>query len=542
MPKLGMQKTARHHSHPKSDRRRAVLRSAPMDPRTIRKLLIANRGEIALRIIRSAHVMGLETVAIYSEADADAAHVAAAGQASLIGPPEASHSYLNIPAIIAAARATGADAIHPGYGFLSERPEFAQAVEEAGIVFVGPPAEVMSTLGDKIAARGLAAKIGVPVVPGLETIDERAAIQFAARVGFPLIVKAAAGGGGRGMRLVENQDSLGDALAAASREAQAAFGDGRVFLEKYLAHPRHVEVQVLADEYGSAVAFGERDCSVQRRHQKIIEESPAPGLATGVRARMIEAALKVARAAGYRNAGTMEFLVDGAEFYFLEANTRLQVEHPVTEMRFGCDLVAEQLRIAMGGRVSEPAAPRGAALECRIYAEDAGHDFRPATGDVLYLNLPAGPGVRMDTHLTPGARVTPYYDGMLAKLVCWGADREQARLRMISALDEFSLVGVTNTAAFLRDLVASDPFREARLSTRFLEEHFPRWRPGDSSTDYLLIAAALAAEGRLASGHGGIGAAVRSTDGSTDGMRRARDARSPWVELSGFEPGRRAAR
>jgi acetyl/propionyl-CoA carboxylase alpha subunit len=509
-----------------------------MSRRTIRRLLVANRGEIALRVIRTARLSGLETVAVYSEADADAVHTAAADRAMLIGPAEASRSYLNIRSIIEAARTAGADAIHPGYGFLSERPEFARAVEEAGIVFVGPPAEVMTALGDKVAARRLAAEIGVPVVPGLETIDERAAAQFAARVGFPLIVKAAAGGGGRGMRLVETHDSLGEALAAASREAQAAFGDGRVFLEKYLPHPRHVEVQVLADEYGDAVALGERDCSVQRRHQKIIEESPAPGLASGVRTRMVEAALKVARRAGYRNAGTMEFLVDGGEFYFLEANTRLQVEHPVTEMRFGCDLVAEQLRIATGGRVREPAAPRGASIECRIYAEDAEHGFRPATGEVLYLNLPAGPGVRMDTHLIPGARVTPYYDGMLAKLICWGEDREQARLRMVAGLDEFSLLGVINTAAFLRDVMASEPFREGRLSTRFLEDHLPRWAPAENANDCLLAAAALAAEGRLELVRGSIGGAIPSSGSLNHGTR---STRSPWTELSGFEPGRRAA-
>ena len=361
------------------------------------------------------------------------------------------------------------------------------------------------------------------MVPGLETIDDRAAEQFAARVGFPLMVKAAAGGGGRGMRLVEAQADLTEALAAASREAKAAFGDGRVFLEKYLAHPRHVEVQVLADQHGGVVALGERDCSIQRRHQKIIEESPAPGLDDGLRARMFEAALKVARVAGYRNAGTMEFLVDGGEFYFLEANTRLQVEHPVTEMRFGCDLVAEQLRLAMGERVSEPAAPRGASIECRIYAEDAEHNFRPATGEALYLNLPGGPGVRLDTHLITGARVTAFYDGLLGKLICWGADREQARNRMAAALGEFSLLGVTNTAAFLRDVIASEAFRDARLSTRFLERFFPRWSPGDEALESLLIAAAMAG-GRSARLGGRVAGPSSSrgamSDGSALGTRR----------------------
>ena len=513
----------------------------------ITKLLVANRGEIALRIIRSARLLGLATVAVYSEADADAVHVAAADQARLIGPPEASQSYLNTAAILEAARATGADAIHPGYGFLSERPEFARAVDEAGIVFVGPPADVMAALGDKVAARRLAAGAGVAVVPGLEAVDERGAQGFAARVGFPLIVKAAAGGGGRGMRLVEAQAGLAEALAAAAREAKAAFGDGRVFLEKYLAHPRHVEVQVLADWHSGVVALGERDCSIQRRHQKIIEESPAPGLDDALRARMVDAALKVARVAGYRNAGTMEFLLDGGEFYFLEANTRLQVEHPVTEMRFGCDLVAEQLRVAMGERISEPAAPRGAAIECRIYAEDAEHSFRPAIGGALYLNLPAGPGVRVDTHLVTGARVTAFYDGLLAKLVCWGADREQARLRMAAALGEFSLLGVTNTAAFLRDVIASEPFRDARLSTRFLEQFFPRWSPGADALESLLVAAAMVAGGALGQARSSLSGSSSSGSSwahgaSSDGARSGCSGRSPWAELADFEPWGRAGR
>src|SRR5712671_1537686 len=349
------------------------------------KILIANRGEIACRVIRTARRMGIATVAVYSEADVKALHVALADEARLIGPPPARDSYLNIAAILDAARQSGAQAVHPGYGFLSENPDFAEACAKAGIVFIGPPAEAIRAMGSKAAAKALMEAHGVPVVPGYHG-DEQDPAHLAAeaeRIGFPVLIKASAGGGGRGMRIVTRADEFARALVGAKREAAGAFGDDRVLIERYLERPRHIEVQVFGDMHGNIVHLWERDCSIQRRHQKIIEESPAPGLDDGLRGRMVEAALKVARVAGYRNAGTMEFLVDGGEFYFLEANTRLQVEHPVTEMRYGCDLVAEQLRVAMGERVSEPAAPRGASIECRIYAEDAQHNFRPATGEAL---------------------------------------------------------------------------------------------------------------------------------------------------------------
>jgi len=501
-------------------------------PRTINKLLVANRGEIALRIIRSARVLGIKTVAVYSEADAASAHVAAADEARPIGPSEAARSYLNMDAIIEAAQATGADAIHPGYGFLSERPEFARIAEANGIVFVGPPADVMAALGDKVAARRIAIGAGVPVVPGVDTGDLASARKFAAEAGFPIMVKAAAGGGGRGMRVVEDAAGLEAALEAATREAQAAFGDGRIFLEKYLARPRHIEIQILGDHHGTVVALGERECSIQRRHQKIIEESPAPGLTAGMRERMTGAALKLARAAGYRNAGTAEFLVDGDNFYFLEVNARLQVEHPVTEIRFGCDLVAEQLRIAAGERVAEPPAPRGCAIECRINAEDAAHDFRPAIGRVISLILPSGPGVRVDTHLGAGAEVSPYYDSLVAKLICFGADREQARARMVAALGEFSLLGVNNTAAFLRDVVASEAFARAGLSTHFIEENFPRWSTAEGDLTEALIAAAMVTSGIIGAGRPGAGAAAANGARSEAG---AAGMRSPWAELAGFE-------
>ncbi|MGH7932386.1 MAG: acetyl-CoA carboxylase biotin carboxylase subunit [Candidatus Binataceae bacterium] len=504
-----------------------------MKARPIKKLLVANRGEIALRVIRGARTMGIRTVAVYSAADATMAHVAAADEARPIGPAEAAQSYLNIGAIIEAAKNTGADAIHPGYGFLSERPEFARAVEENGMVFVGPSAGVMAVLGDKIAARRLAREAGVPVVPGVDAGDLASALRFAAEAGLPILVKAAGGGGGRGMRVVDHEKNLEAALEAAAGEAQAAFGDGRVFLEKYLARPRHVEVQLLGDHHGAVVALGERDCSIQRRHQKVIEESPAPGLAERMRARMIEAALRLARAAGYSNAGTAEFLVDGDDFYFLEVNARLQVEHPVTEMRFGRDLVCDQLNVAAGERVAAPDTPRGAAIECRINAEDAGHDFRPATGRVLSVNLPAGPGVRVDTYLGPGVEVSPFYDSLVAKLICFGANREQARHRMVAALDEFSLLGVRTTAAFLRDIVASEPFARADLSTRFIPEFFPRWRPGDEHLSEVLVAAAMVARGAF--GSNGASARGPGTDGARPPGVAMTVSQSPWSAFGGFE-------
>jgi acetyl/propionyl-CoA carboxylase alpha subunit len=502
-----------------------------MATRKIRTLLVANRGEIALRIIRTARMMGLRTVAIYSEPDAASPHVAAADDARLVGPAEAAASYLNIEANIAAARDAGADAIHPGYGFLSERPEFARAAANAGLIFVGPRAEVMAQLGDKVAARKIATAAGVPVVPGLETAELGAARDFAARVAYPILVKAAAGGGGRGMRVVESPAHLEGALEAAAREAKAAFGDGRVFLEKYLPRPRHVEVQFLGDEHGKIVALGERDCSLQRRHQKIIEESPAPGLAEPVRTAMIDAALRLARAAGYTNAGTAEFLFDGDQFYFLEVNARLQVEHPITEIRFGCDLVAEQLRIAAGEHLGDPAAPRGCALECRVYAEDAEHGFRPATGTIARLIVPAGPGVRFDTFVAAGSVIGTHYDGLLGKLICFGAGREEVRGRMIAALNELQILGVTNTAAFLRDVVASDHFRRAELSTRFIDEHFAGWHAGSADgaeLDAALIAAALVMRGEM-------GRSAEAGAARTDGVASVTPGRSPWAELAGFE-------
>ncbi len=365
------------------------------------------------------------------------------------------------------------------------------------------------------------------MVPGIESADPGEVREFAARAGYPVLVKAAAGGGGRGMRVVEEQAGLDAALEAGSREAAAAFGDGRVFVEKYLARPRHVEVQILGDEHGGVVAFGERDCSIQRRHQKIVEESPAPRLAEATRRKMLDAALSLARAANYCSAGTVEFLVDGDNFYFLEVNARLQVEHPVTEMRFGCDLVAEQLRIAAGERVVAPCAPIGCAIECRINAEDAARGFRPATGTVLSLSMPGGPGVRFDSHLAPGLEIGPYYDSLLGKLITFGATREQARRRMTVALGEFSLLGIISTAAFLRDVVASEPFARADLSTHFIEEFFAGWKPATDVVDAALIAAAMVAGGAM--GRAALDGAGLSQRESSPWQS------SPWTDLAGFE-------
>jgi acetyl/propionyl-CoA carboxylase alpha subunit len=499
-----------------------VLRSGASVNR-IRKLLVANRGEIALRITRSARALGIATVAVYSDADAGAPYLAAADGAIRIGAPEAAVSYLNSDAILAAARAAGVDAIHPGYGFLSELPRFARSVAESGFIFVGPPATAMATLGDKVAARRLAVQSGVPVVPGLDVADPAAARRLGAAIGYPLLVKAAAGGGGRGMRVVEAERELDGALEAAAREAQAAFGDGRLFLEKYLARSRHIEVQVIGDQFGKLVTLGERDCSIQRRHQKIIEESPAPGLDAAMRTQMAEAAIRLFRAAGYVNAGTAEFLVDGNSFYFLEANTRLQVEHPVTEMCFGCDLVAEQLRIADGEAVADPPMPAGHAIECRVYAEDAERGFHPAAGRVEYLNLPAGPGVRIDTHLAPGLEISTWYDGMIAKLIAWGTDREQARTRLLGALAEFSLLGVGHTAAFLYGVIASKPFRDIDLSTHFIDEFFTGWRPAEHDLEAALLGCLLA------------GDTAANIDRATP-SRAPVESRSPWERLPRFEP------
>jgi acetyl/propionyl-CoA carboxylase alpha subunit len=465
------------------------LRKDTADTRPFRRVLIANRGEIAVRIIRACRELGIEAVAIYSDSDASAAHVRLADIAIRVGPPAPTESYLRIDAIVKAALDTGAEAVHPGYGFLAERAAFARAIEEAGLAFVGPPSDAIDALGDKLHARRTARDVGVEAVPGtlepapVERPDQLAAILAdAERVGFPLLVKAAAGGGGRGMRRVARAADLPAALAAGSREAASAFGDGSVYLEREIAPARHIEVQLLGDSTGRVVALGERDCSLQRRHQKLVEEAPAPGLTTEDRRRLHELAVRVATTAGLRNAATAEFLraPDGT-FYFLEVNTRLQVEHGVTELVSGLDIVREQLFLAAGRPLSDAALaaadraaePTSHAIEVRLSAEDPGRDFAPTPGRVGRWVMPSGPGVRVDTAVGPGDRVPPEYDNLIAKVMVHAGDRDAAIDRLGRALDEAEISGIQTTLPFHRFVAADPSFRAGTLSTGWVGEH---WR------------------------------------------------------------------
>lgn len=464
---------------------------------TLRRVLIANRGEIAVRIARACRERGLAPLAIYSEADHAAPHVRAADAAACVGPPPSRDSYLNVGAIIDAARALGADAVHPGYGFLAENAAFAQAVGDAGLTFIGPAPAAIAAMGDKTCARALVAAAGVPVVPAVEDLpdDAAAAQQAADGLGYPLLIKAAAGGGGKGMRIVRSGGDFAAAREAAAREALAAFGDGRIFLERYFDRPRHVEMQILADQHGTTVHLGERECSVQRRHQKIIEESPSPVVTPALREQLAAAAVAAAYSVAYTNAGTVEFLVtEDGNFYFLEMNTRLQVEHPVTEWVTGIDLVHAQLRVAAGERLwfdQSAVQPRGHAIECRIYAEDPAQHYLPSPGRIALLREPQGPGVRVDSGLCAGGEVTVHYDPMLAKLSTWGADREAARQRMIAALRDYVVLGVTTNIAFLSDVLAHPAFVQGATQTHFIDDHMPEWRPAAAQLDHAAIAAAL---------------------------------------------------
>jgi acetyl-CoA carboxylase biotin carboxylase subunit len=467
------------------------------------KILIANRGEIALRVIRACRELGVKSVAVYSEADARAPHVREADEAVLIGPAPSSESYLKGDAIIAAARKTGAEAIHPGYGFLSEREWFARAVREAGLVFIGPPAEAIAAMGSKTAARELAIRAGTPVVPGTTTAlrDADEAAEVAERFGYPVLLKAAAGGGGKGMRVVHKREELASALASAQREAKNAFGDDAVYVEKYIVGPRHVEIQILGDSYGTMLYLGERECSVQRRHQKMIEEAPSIAVTPELRFRMGNAAVAAAKAAGYVNAGTCEFLLDASgDFYFLEMNTRIQVEHPVTELVTGVDLVQWQIRIASGERLpfkQTELVPRGWAMECRITSEDPANGFLPSTGRVQYLHVPSGPGVRWDGGIETGSEITLYYDPMLAKLIVWAPTRLEAVARMHRALLELTIEGVDTSRDFHLRVMEDAEFRSGAIEIQWLERRLNdlvNRKPDRDGIVRAAIAAALLAE------------------------------------------------
>ena len=464
-----------------------------------RKVLIANRGEIAIRVMRGCRELGLSPVAVYSEADRNALHVQMADEAYLIGPPPATESYLVIDRIIEAAQVSGAEAIHPGYGFLAENAKFARACEEQGLVFIGPPSAAIALMGDKTAARRAMQAVGVPVVPGIDRFlqDDEEAYQVVAAIGYPVMIKAALGGGGKGMRLVHHEQELGDALRAARSEARSSFGDAAIYIEKYVPNPHHVEIQVLADAYGQVIYLGERECSIQRRHQKVVEESPSPLMTEDLRVQMGQAAVRAAQAAHYRNAGTVEFLVDEQRnFYFLEMNTRLQVEHPVTEMVTGIDLVQAQLRIADGEALElrqEDIRLHGAAIECRIYAEDPAYNFRPSPGRITVLQAPAGPWVRDERGVFAGGEVSPFYDPMISKLVVWGATRQEAIARMRRALGEYVVGGIKTTIPFHLWLMDDPDFQAGRLDTGFIERRYrPQGvQPDQVAQDVALIAAAL---------------------------------------------------
>ena len=462
-----------------------------------KKVLVANRGEIAVRIIRACRELGLETVAVFSEADRQALHVRLADEAYLLGPAPARESYLRADKILKIIKNSGADAIHPGYGFLAERDDFAQACLDAGIAFIGPKPSSIAAMGDKMTARETVRKAGIPVVPGTEDVGNMSnddLLAIAPKIGFPLLIKATAGGGGKGMREVRSLEEMQGLLKSARREAESAFGDGNVYLEKLVTGARHIEIQILADTHGNVIHLGERDCSIQRRHQKLVEEAPSSFLDEDLRQRMGEVAVKAAQAVDYVNAGTIEFLIDkDKNFFFLEMNTRLQVEHPVTEMVTGVDIVKEQIRIARRRPLQykqEDIKINGAAIECRINAEDPYNGFMPSTGIITQSLLPTGPGIRVDTGVYPGFEITPFYDPMISKLIVWGETRAQAILRMRRALEEYRIVGVRTNIPFHQTLMDSHRFMGGQYDTRFVEERFAIQEENDPVMTE--IAAALA--------------------------------------------------
>lgn len=490
-------------------------------------LLVANRGEIACRVMRTAKALGLTTVAVHSATDRDARHSREADIRVDLGGSKASESYLQIDKLIAAAKASGAQAIHPGYGFLSENAGFARAIEAAGLIFLGPPASAIDAMGSKSAAKALMETAGVPLVPGYhgEAQDLETFRSAAERIGYPVLLKATAGGGGKGMKVVEDVSQLAEALASAQREAQSSFGDSRMLVEKYLLKPRHVEIQVFADQHGNCLYLNERDCSIQRRHQKVVEEAPAPGLSAELRKAMGEAAVRAAQAIGYVGAGTVEFLLDArGEFFFMEMNTRLQVEHPVTEAITGLDLVAWQIRVARGETLpmTQDQVPLlGHAIEVRLYAEDPGNDFLPATGRLeLYRESANGPGRRVDSGVEEGDSVSPFYDPMLGKLIAWGEDREQARLRLLSMLDEFAIGGLKTNLAFLRRIIAHPAFAESQLDTGFIPRYQEQLLPAARELDQDFWQAAGQAYSQ-----------------SLARRERQDDPHSPWAAVDGWRSG-----
>ncbi|GBD38191.1 Biotin carboxylase [bacterium HR37] len=463
------------------------------------KILIANRGEIAIRIIRACRELGIKTVAVYSDADRTSLHVAMADEAYNIGPPPPTESYLSIEKIISVAKRSGADAIHPGYGFLSENHLFAEACEREGIVFIGPSSEAIRLMGDKITARRIAQEARVPLVPGSDgAVSDVEAEVIAKKIGYPVMIKASAGGGGKGMRLVRREEDFKSSLRMARSEARSAFGDDSVYIEKFIERPRHVEIQIIGDAYGNILHLFERECSIQRRHQKVIEEAPSPAISPRTRKRMGEVAVRVAKAVSYRGAGTVEFILDQNEnFYFLEMNTRIQVEHPVTEMITGFDIVKWMIRIAAGEKLTltqEDISIRGHAIECRVYAEDPERNFLPSPGKLEYVRTPGGPGIRDDSSIYSGCEITPFYDPMLSKLIAWADTREEAIKKMRNALREYIVLGVKTNIGFLRRVMENEEFIKGEFDTGFIDRHPELLSPSvdTQNLEPALVAAAVA--------------------------------------------------
>jgi acetyl-CoA carboxylase biotin carboxylase subunit len=487
----------------------------------MRKILVANRGEIALRVMKACREMGIPTAAVYSTSDRGSLHVQFADEAVCIGPPPPLESYLNIEKIISTAKQMGADAVHPGYGFLAENSDFARRCTEEGITFIGPNHEAMRLLGNKVESRKTMVKAGIPVIPGMMggCTEVSSLVNEAGQMGFPVLVKAAGGGGGKGMRIIREARELEESVSACMREARSAFGDDTIYLEKYIEQPRHIEFQILADAHGNVVHLFERECSIQRRYQKIVEETPSVALDSELRKKMGKVAVQVAKTAGYTNAGTVEFLLDQTgEFYFLEVNARVQVEHPITEAVVGVDLVKQQIRIASGEKLSlkqKELRQRGHAIECRIYAEDPENGFLPCAGKILFVKEPVGPGIRCDSGIWTGCEVSVHYDPILSKLVVWDETREQARRRMASALRQYVILGIKTTTRFLEDVMEHPAFAEGRTHTGFIPEHFSNWKPPVGGPSELRIALLAAA-------------ALRRSGPGVKTVAAAKEVFSPW--------------